>query len=65
MQCLHASSATEEHGLQYRTLGRTGVQISSLALGAMNFGKIGRTAQDEAIAVATRCRGHRAPRRRD
>jgi len=26
--------------MQYRTLGRTGVQVSSLALGAMNFGKI-------------------------
>ncbi|MFC8965386.1 aldo/keto reductase [Streptomyces sp. NPDC057094] len=37
--------------MQYRTLGRTGVQVSSLALGAMNFGRIGRTTQDEAIAV--------------
>jgi len=33
--------------MQYRTLGRTGVQVSSLALGAMNFGAIGRTTQDE------------------
>ncbi|WP_199444277.1 aldo/keto reductase [Umezawaea beigongshangensis] len=37
--------------MQYRTLGRTGVQVSSLALGAMNFGRIGRTTLDEATAV--------------
>jgi aryl-alcohol dehydrogenase-like predicted oxidoreductase len=37
--------------MQYRTLGRTGVRISSLALGAMNFGRIGRTTQDEATAI--------------
>ncbi|MEU5903226.1 aldo/keto reductase [Micromonospora sp. NPDC047467] len=37
--------------MQYRTLGRTGVQVSTLALGAMNFGKIGRTTQEEATAI--------------
>ncbi|MCL6669928.1 aldo/keto reductase [Streptomyces panaciradicis] len=37
--------------MQYRTLGRTGVQVSSLALGAMNFGAIGNTTQDEATAI--------------
>ncbi|MGJ9413685.1 aldo/keto reductase [Aeromicrobium sp. CF4.19] len=37
--------------MQYRPLGRTGVQISSLALGAMNFGQIGRTTQDEVTAI--------------
>lgn len=37
--------------MQYRTLGRTGVQVSSLVLGAMNFGAIGRTTQDEATAL--------------
>jgi len=37
--------------MQYRTLGRTGVQISSLALGAMNFGAIGRTSQEQATAI--------------
>ncbi|MFI6874223.1 aldo/keto reductase [Streptomyces sp. NPDC050400] len=37
--------------MQYRTLGRTGVQVSSLALGAMNFGAIGRTDQGEATAL--------------
>ncbi|RFU36629.1 aldo/keto reductase [Actinomadura logoneensis] len=35
----------------YRTLGRTGVQVSALVLGAMNFGRIGGTGQDEADAI--------------
>lgn len=37
--------------MQHRTLGRTGVRVSSLALGAMNFGKLGRTSQDEVTAM--------------
>ncbi|MFG3514260.1 aldo/keto reductase [Streptomyces bobili] len=37
--------------MQYRTLGHTGVQVSSLALGAMNFGAIGRTTQADATAI--------------
>jgi aryl-alcohol dehydrogenase-like predicted oxidoreductase len=37
--------------MQYRTLGRTGVQVSTLALGAMNFGELGRTTQDEVTAI--------------
>jgi aryl-alcohol dehydrogenase-like predicted oxidoreductase len=37
--------------MQYRTLGRTGVQVSTLALGAMNFGAIGRTTEEEATAI--------------
>jgi aryl-alcohol dehydrogenase-like predicted oxidoreductase len=37
--------------MQYRTLGRTGVQVSTLVLGAMNFGSIGRTTQDDATAI--------------
>jgi aryl-alcohol dehydrogenase-like predicted oxidoreductase len=37
--------------MQYRTLGRTGMQVSSFVLGAMNFGSIGRTTQDEATAI--------------
>ncbi|MBB5851880.1 aryl-alcohol dehydrogenase-like predicted oxidoreductase [Amycolatopsis umgeniensis] len=41
----------EDTVMQYRTLGRTGVQVSTLALGAMNFGAIGRTDQDEATAI--------------
>ncbi|WP_228000380.1 aldo/keto reductase [Nocardia australiensis] len=37
--------------MQYRILGRTGVQVSTLALGAMNFGRIGFTTQDEVTAM--------------
>ncbi|WIX80229.1 aldo/keto reductase [Amycolatopsis carbonis] len=37
--------------MQYRTLGHTGVQVSALSLGAMNFGAIGRTTQDDATAI--------------
>jgi aryl-alcohol dehydrogenase-like predicted oxidoreductase len=37
--------------MQYRTLGRTGVQVSTLVLGAMNFGRLGRTTQDEVTAM--------------
>jgi aryl-alcohol dehydrogenase-like predicted oxidoreductase len=37
--------------MQYRTLGRTGVQVSTLVLGAMNFGSLGRTTQDEVHAM--------------
>ncbi|MFG2051084.1 aldo/keto reductase [Micromonospora sp. NPDC048935] len=37
--------------MHYRTLGRTGVQVSTLVLGAMNFGKLGGTTQDEVTAM--------------
>ena len=37
--------------MQYRILGRTGVQVSTLSLGAMNFGRIGNTTQEEATAI--------------
>ena len=37
--------------MQYRTLGRTGVQVSTLALGAMNFGRLGSTTQEDATAI--------------
>lgn len=37
--------------MQHRTLGRTGMQVSTIALGAMNFGALGRTTQDEATAI--------------
>jgi hypothetical protein len=37
--------------MQYRTLGRTGVQVSTLVLGAMNFGSLGRTTKDEVTAM--------------
>ena len=35
--------------MEFRTLGRTGVQVSPLCLGAMNFG--GPTAEDESIQI--------------
>jgi len=37
--------------MQYRALGRTGVQVSTLVLGAMNFCDLGRTTQDEVSAM--------------
>lgn len=37
--------------MQYRTLGRTGIQVSTLVHGAMNVGAIGRTSQVNATAV--------------
>ena len=37
--------------MQYRTMGGTGVQVSTLVLGAMNFGSLGRTTQDEVTAM--------------
>ncbi|WP_238014489.1 aldo/keto reductase [Dactylosporangium sp. AC04546] len=37
--------------MQYRSLGTTGVQVSSLVLGAMNFGRLGRTSADEVTAM--------------
>ncbi|BBG02525.1 MULTISPECIES: aldo/keto reductase [Pseudonocardia] len=37
--------------MQYRTLGDTGIPVSALALGTMNFGRIGRTTQDDADAI--------------
>ncbi|HMH58196.1 MAG TPA: aldo/keto reductase [Galbitalea sp.] len=37
--------------MQYRTLGRTGVQVSTLSLGTMNFGHLGNTIQDDATAI--------------
>jgi aryl-alcohol dehydrogenase-like predicted oxidoreductase len=35
--------------MEYRSLGRTGVKVTPLCLGTMNFG--GRTPEDEAIAI--------------
>jgi aryl-alcohol dehydrogenase-like predicted oxidoreductase len=37
--------------MQYRILGRTGVRVSTLALGAMNFGTMGRVDQAAATAL--------------
>jgi hypothetical protein len=51
--------------VQYRALGCTGGQVSSPVLGVMKFGKIGRTAQNEAAAIvdAGTVAGARSPRR--
>ena len=38
--------------MEYRTLGRTGVKVSSLCLGTMNFG--GPTDEKESIAIINR-----------
>ena len=37
--------------MQFRTLGQTGVEVSTLVLGAMNFGANGRTTQDDVEAI--------------
>ena len=37
--------------MEYRTLGRTGVKVSSLCLGAMMFGSWGNPAHDESIRI--------------
>ena len=37
--------------MQYRKLGRTGVEVSTLCLGAMMFGAWGNTDHDEGVAV--------------
>lgn len=37
--------------MKYRTLGRTGVQVSTLCLGAMMFGEWGNPDHDDSIAV--------------
>ena len=38
--------------MEYRSLGRTGVLVSPLCLGAMNFG--GPTSEEESIAIINR-----------
>src|SRR3954463_9364295 len=37
--------------MEYRTLGRTGVKVSPLCLGAMMFGAWGNADHDDAVAV--------------
>ena len=37
--------------MNYRTLGRTGVEVSELCLGAMMFGDWGNTDEDEGIRI--------------
>src|SRR5213593_3888700 len=40
--------------MEYRTLGRTGVKVSPLCLGAMMFGAWGNPDHDESVAVIER-----------
>ncbi|GAA2126989.1 aldo/keto reductase [Actinomadura napierensis] len=40
--------------MHYRTLGRTGIQVSPYALGTMNFGKIANADHDDAIRIIHR-----------
>ena len=35
--------------MEYRNLGRSGLEVSALCLGCMNFG--GRTAEDDSIRI--------------
>lgn len=37
--------------MQYRILGRTGVQVSPLVPGALSFGSLGRTTQGEVTVM--------------
>jgi aryl-alcohol dehydrogenase-like predicted oxidoreductase len=40
--------------MRYRTLGRTGIQVSPFALGAMNFGAMANLGHDESIRIIHR-----------
>ena len=40
--------------MEYRTLGRTGVKVSPLCLGAMMFGAWGTTDHDESVRIIRR-----------
>jgi aryl-alcohol dehydrogenase-like predicted oxidoreductase len=40
--------------MDYRTLGRTGVSVSNLCLGAMMFGAVGNTDHDDAVRIIHR-----------
>ena len=37
--------------MKYRSLGTTGVNVSTLALGAMNFDKLGHTTQHDVTGI--------------
>ena len=42
------------HGVAYRSLGLTGMHVSSLCLGAMMFGRFGNADHDECVAIINR-----------
>jgi len=37
--------------MEYRTLGRTGLKVSPLCLGAMMFGSFGNTDHDDCVRI--------------
>src|ERR687894_106447 len=49
-----ASTGPSIARVEHRTLGRTGVQVSPLCLGAMMFGAWGNTDHDESVAIIHR-----------
>ena len=48
------STRQDRRTMEYRTLGRTGVQVSQLCLGAMMFGAWGNSDHDESIRIVHR-----------
>src|ERR1039458_3930236 len=44
-------AAMKELSMDYRPLGRTGVSVSQLCLGAMMFGAFGNTDHDDAVRI--------------
>ncbi len=40
--------------MKYRTLGRTGIEVSAYCLGAMNFGAMGNTDHDDSVRIIHR-----------
>ena len=52
-----ARAAATIHRMDYRTLGRTGVKVSPLCLGAMMFGAWGTTDHEESIRIIERALG--------
>jgi aryl-alcohol dehydrogenase-like predicted oxidoreductase len=43
--------------MRYRTLGRTGIQVSPYALGAMMFGAMGNPDHDDSIRIIRKALG--------
>src|SRR5919204_3615778 len=54
MPSASASALGEEHTMEHRSLGRTGVSVSKLCLGAMMFGDWGNKDHDDSIRIIHR-----------
>jgi aryl-alcohol dehydrogenase-like predicted oxidoreductase len=52
--CQSLPSSTVHWSMEYRTLGRTGVQVSPLCLGTMMFGAFGNPDHDDCIKIIHR-----------